>query len=237
MLWVGVPVAHAAPASTAIEDAREYALARGGLVSFAVATPHGRTRGVEVDRHYVAASVVKAMLLVAYLERAHREGRPIGAGARVRLGKMIRDSGNDAATTVYRSVGDAGLRRVAARAGMKRFAVCCTWSAARITAADQARFFLRVDTLVPKPHRPYARDLLATVRPSQSWGVPRVARPRHRVFFKGGWRRTSIGHLVHQVALLETGSERFAVAVLTDGGPKMGYGIETIEGITQRLLR
>jgi len=225
------------PTAAAIQDARDYAISRGGVVSFAVATPDGRVRGLDTERQYVSASVVKAMLLVAHLERADRQGTPIDREARMHLSRMIRRSDNDAADAIYASVGDPGLRRVAALAGMRRFAVCCRWTLAQITAADQARFFARVDRLVPRPHRRFARRLLSTIRASQTWGVPRVARPRFGVFFKGGWRTTSIGHLVHQVALLETGSQRFSIAVLTDGGPTMRYGIETIEGITRRLLR
>jgi hypothetical protein len=64
-----------------------------------------------------------------------------------------------------------------------------------------------------------------------------VARPGWHVFFKGGWRGTGLGQLVHQVARLERGRTRFAMAVMTDGDPSMGYGITTIQGVTARLLR
>ncbi len=56
------------------------------------------------------------------------------------------------------------------------------------------------------------------------------------MFFKGGWRGTDLGQLVHQVARLVGHGRRFAVAVMTDGDPSMGYGIDTIQGLTQRLL-
>jgi hypothetical protein len=55
------------------------------------------------------------------------------------------------------------------------------------------------------------------------------------VFFKGGWRGTSRGQLVHQVARLEKGRTTFSVAIMTDGDPSMGYGINTITGVMQRL--
>jgi hypothetical protein len=56
------------------------------------------------------------------------------------------------------------------------------------------------------------------------------------VFFKGGWRGTVLGQLVHQVARLERGPLRFSLAVMTDGDPSMGYGIGTIRGVAARLL-
>jgi hypothetical protein len=56
------------------------------------------------------------------------------------------------------------------------------------------------------------------------------------VLFKGGWRSTHLGQLVHQAAQLDRGPTRFGMAVLTDGDPSMSYGIGTIEGVTRRLL-
>jgi hypothetical protein len=90
--------------------------------------------------------------------------------------------------------------------------------------------------LVPRRFRAYARSLLSGIAGYESWGIPRVARPRWHVFFKGGWRGTGRGQLVHQVARLERGRTRFGMAVMTDGDPSMGYGITTIQGVTARLL-
>jgi hypothetical protein len=64
-----------------------------------------------------------------------------------------------------------------------------------------------------------------------------VARPLgYQVFFKAGWRPSPDVYLVHQVARLEKGHERFAIAIMTDGDPDMGYGIQTIQSTTYALL-
>ncbi len=71
-----------------------------------------------------------------------------------------------------------------------------------------------------------------------SWGIPALGRPRGcEVFFKGGWRSTGLGQLVHQIARLEGHRRVFSIAVMTDGDPSMGYGIATIQGVTTALLR
>ncbi|MDQ3949349.1 MAG: class A beta-lactamase-related serine hydrolase [Gemmatimonadota bacterium] len=185
---------------------------------------------------FLSASLVKAMLLVAYLDRPEVASRPLDAGGYRLLALMIRRSDNDAATAVHDVVGNRGLVRVAHAAGMRDFAPAPSWGSSGVTAADQARFFFRLDRLVPERHRDYARQLLAKVVPSQRWGIPQAAPPGWSVFFKGGWRPTA-GWTVNQAALLERAPRRLAVSVLTDRGGSYAYGTETVRGVARRLLR
>jgi hypothetical protein len=229
------PVAsfRARPVTTAaaIRRARRFARVRQGTVAFAVLDDEHRPRGLLRTVRFASASVSKAMLLVAVLRRAH--GRPLSGHERGLLRPMITVSDNDAANAVYAQVGGRGLRRVARVARMRKFVDVGHWAGAQITAADQARLFLRIDKLVPARHRRYARMLLASVTRSQRWGIPPVARREHmKIFFKGGWRTG----ITHQVALLESGGRRMALAVLTSGSPSPAYGQKTIERIARRLL-
>jgi Beta-lactamase enzyme family len=74
--------------------------------------------------------------------------RPLSAGDRALLARMIRRSDNAAAGRVLGIVGPGGLRALARRAGMRRFTpVTGIWGLSRIDAADQARYLLRIDTL------------------------------------------------------------------------------------------
>ena len=228
----------AVPGTQQIEAARRYAQRRRGVVSFAVVNASGRLRGHQRTRPYWSASLIKAMILVAYLDRLERRREPLTAWGRSQLEPMIRRSDNDTATRLYRVVGRRALRRVAHRAGMERFVPRAAWGSSQVTAEDQARFFHVIDGLVPARHRDYARRLLASIVATQRWGIPQAAPARYLLLFKGGWRRGMRGgRIVHQVARLETGGERLSIAVLTDANPSHRYGTETIRGVAARLLR
>ena len=221
------------PSAAAIARAIAWLKQRSGVTAVAVVDSDGVLRGWNQDRQFVTASVIKAMLLVEYL-RTHAS---ISSSALATLTPMIEVSDNNAAEAIYHVVGDSRLYALAKAAGMKRFAIYGQLFGAQLTAADQARFFYRLPGLVPNSHRKLALYLLSHVVSYQSWGIPAVARPRGwQIWFKGGWRGTDIGQLVHQVARLHKGAHTFSMAVFTDGDPSQGYGIETIAGVTARVL-
>jgi hypothetical protein len=225
------------PGHGSIDRAQRYVAGRKGIKGFAVMTSEGRMYGSHVHRRFVSASVVKAMLLVAYLRKLDAENRGLDSYSRSLLHPMIHVSDNNAATKVWEIVGDHRLRRLAKRASMTDFSIHGIWANAMISAADQARFFFEMRRLLPHQFRHYADHELSHIVGYESWGIPAVARPRGwKAYFKGGWRSTSRGQLVHQVARLTRHHERIALAVMTDGDPSMAYGIQTIEGTTARLL-
>lgn len=211
-------------------EARRWARRRAGTVGFAVADETGRVEGVNVNHRFFSASVVKAMLALAVVRSAR--DRALTAGERALLRPMIVASENDAAGTVYARVGADALRRIARAAGMTRFDVGGNWADALLTAHDQALLFLRIDRLAPRRHRAYLRRLLASIVPSQRWGIAPVAEERgFHIMFKGGWRTG----IFHQVALLERDGHRIALAVLTSGTDH-GYGRKTQSGLAARVL-
>jgi hypothetical protein len=216
--------------------ARAYAASRAGDVSFAVRTER-RAWSWRGTTPYRSASVVKGMLLVAYLRRADVRGRALRAGERALLGPMVRVSDNRAADAIHGRVGLAALSALGRRAGMRAFAPHPVWGGSTITAADQARFFLRVDRLVPRRHRAYAMALLRGVTPAQRWGIAAAVPAGWRIAFKGGWGRGVTRQVDHQAALLTNAGLRVSIAVLTADNPSAGYGAATQEGVAARLLR
>jgi beta-lactamase family protein len=227
----------ALPGPSEMRRAWRFARRRGGVVSFAVVDTEGLVRTRDGGRLYPSASVVKAMLLVAELRRLRDLGLPLDAGTADVLEAMIAWSDNDAADSIYARVGDPGLLAVAEAAGMRRFTVAGHWGNAQVTAADLARFFSRVRGLLPRPHREPGLRVLASVVSGQRWGLPRAAaRGSWTVYFKGGWRETDSGELVHQAGWLRDGSRELAIAVLTDAQPSRLHAIHTVRGIADRLV-
>jgi beta-lactamase class A len=219
-----------------MQAAIRYQDGRRGDVAFALRTPHA-FYGYRSDHQEWSASVLKAMLLVAYLDRPSVATRPLTAADTGLLDPMIEVSDDDAADTVDTEIGGGGLQALAARVGMDRFAAAePIWGETLITPRDQTRLFLHIDSDVVAAHRAYAMHLLRSITPSQRWGVGEVAPRGWKLYFKGGWG-SGTGLIDSQVALLTRGCARISIAVLTMHDPSHAYGKQTLRGIFARLLR
>jgi hypothetical protein len=233
----GANAASAAPAEgeswrPGVSAARAYASKRAGTVSFALRT-RGHLYGYDSRRAMSSASVVKAMLMVAYLNRRGVRGRKLDGDDRALLAPMIQRSANAAANEVYGIVGSAGLYRLARRVGMRDFTTMSVWGGSQITAADQTKLFLRLERYVVRRHRDTALELLGSIVPRQRWGIARIIPRGWTFYFKGGWTPV----VQNQVGLLRRGDRRLAIAVLTSDSPNPYYGRETERGVASRLLR
>ena len=215
--------------------ARAYSQGRAGEVSFALRTDR-HLYGLHVRRTVPSASVLKAMLLVAYLRRPVVRDRRLRRGDLDLLRPMVRRSDNTTASRVRDIVGNSWLVALARRVGMRAFAPASIWGLSRINAADQTLFFLHLDRFVPRRHRDTALTLLGSIVPPQRWGVGQVQPPGWALYFKGGWGSGS-GAVDHQVALVRRGKRRLSIAILTTGSPSHDYAKQTLRGVAARLLR
>ena len=150
-----------------------YAHRRHGDISFAV---RAGTRDWGYRSHHVVvtASVLKAMLLVAYLDLPSVRDRPLTPTDTALLIPMIRRSDNTAATRVVAIVGDGRLVALARRVGMRNFRPAPIWGLSQTTADDQARYFQRIDSYLAPMHRGWALGQLASIIRAQRWGIGRV---------------------------------------------------------------
>ncbi len=219
-----------------VSSAASYVHGRVGDISFAVRTPTS-FYGYRPDHQEWSASVLKAMLLVAYLDRPSVAGRPLTTNERNLLSAMITVSDNDAADTIDEIVGAEGLTRLAERVGMTHFAAAePVWGESEITPRDQTTFFLNIDRDIVARHRAYAMSLLASIVPSERWGIGEVAPRGWKLYFKGGWG-SGTGLIDNQVALLTRGCARVSVAVLTMHDGSHAYGKQTLKTTFYRLLK
>jgi Beta-lactamase enzyme family len=224
-----------------LSSARDYAKHRKGIIGFALRTKSGFW-GWNQKRQEPSASVIKAMLLVAYLDLPSVRDRELKHKDRSMLDPMIRKSDDHATDKVFNYVGFDGLRALAKRVGMKRFETGDHWGRSKITASDQSRFMLHIDgfitgsdPVVVSHHRAKALKLLTEIVQSQRWGLWDVDTPGWTLHLKGGWGAKT-GWVNSQVALLTRGPMRVAVAILTHDDPSHDYGSETLRKLGTKLL-
>lgn len=222
-----------------VEAAKRFAKDRAGHVGFAFYDDCHRTVGWHENEAFASASVVKAMLMVAYLRKGDVDDRDLRRDERRLLRPMVEKSDNDAANRIYLAVGDGGLNELARDARLERFHTQPVWGNTTLTPATQARFFARIERWIPRRHEDYAMRLLASIVPRQRWGFPPVVPRGWRIHFKGGWTPSSIegGWRINQAATLRTRRRSIGLAVFTRRNPSKKYGTETIEGVGERLLR
>jgi hypothetical protein len=212
-----------------------YAHSRVGDIAFAVRT-RGTFYGYRDTHQEWSASVLKSMMLVAYLDMPSVANRALTSSDTGLLDPMITISDNNAANQIDVIVGNSGLDALAARAGMHDFvAVSPIWGESLITPANMTWFFFHIDSYVVPRHRAYAMHLLASITPSQRWGIGEVAPSGWNLYFKGGWG-SGTGLIDNQVALFTRGCARFSIAVLTMNDGSHDYGKETLREIFRRLL-
>jgi hypothetical protein len=219
-----------------INSAIRYRHRRRGDIAFAVRTARA-LYGYRPDHQEWSASVLKAMLMVAYLDRPSVAQRALNRYDRGLLQPMITSSDNEDADAVDEIVGASGLQALATRVGMTHFEPALPiWGQSEITARDQTKFFAHIDRYIVKRHRAYAMRLLASIVPSQRWGVGEVAPRGWRLYFKGGWG-AGTGLIDSQVALLIRGCARVSIAVLTMNDGSHAYGKQTLKVIFHKLLK
>lgn len=229
------PAGH--PWAKRVAAAKRFASYRRGDVGFAVVDEQGRLRGHHAGGRFESASVVKVMLMAAYLRQGSVRHRGLDDSDRSLLAPMIKRSANGPASTIYQRVGAGALYKLAREAGMKPFSTNPVWGSSRITPSGQAEFLYEIERFIPERHRDYALRLMANIVPRQRWGIPPAVPQGWSIHFKGGWARESAGWKINQVALITNGDRRLALAVLTRGNPSQGYGHGTIRGVAERLLR
>ena len=238
VLLLGLTGSAQAGWSDAVRRAKDYAAQREGVVSFALAAPDGRERGLRASAGWYSASLLKPVVLAAYLRQPTVRDRPLRADERALLAPMIQASADEPANRLVPELGARRLERLGGRLGLAPFEVTLPiWGSSHVTALGYARFFGALPGAVPTLHRPYALHLLRNIVGPQRWGVGAVDTRGWDLLFKGGWRAgRGHGRIVNQAARLSCGDDVVTAVVLTDRDPSHEYGTETVRGVMRRLL-
>lgn len=218
-------------------EVADYLTSRSGVVSVAVYDVV-RARGWAWHPRYrgYTASIVKVDILAALL---HRDGR-LSHWQRALAARMIRESDNDAASTLYAQIGGpAGLERFNGRAGLDQTVANSSWGLTTTSARDQVRLLRLLATpghLLTHWQREYALGLMRSVVGWQCWGVAAGVPEGVSVALKNGWLPLSAarggGWQLNSIGYVRGLGRRYLVAILSNS-PSYAYGVQTIEHIAR----
>jgi beta-lactamase class A len=232
--------------------AASYLSGRDGTVLAAVYDlGTGRTWRIGRGGPQAEASVVKLDVLETLLaERDHGSG--LSSADRALAARMIEESDNDAATSLWYEVGGAArIRSFNARAGLTQTVpsscVVCPgfawpgWGLTTTTPDDQIALLRQLVTpgsLLAPTARGYALSLLENVIPAQRWGISAGVPAGVTVALKNGWlplRGPDGDWQVNSVGWVSGGGRDYLMAVLSTGNPSTQYGIDTISGLAAMM--
>ncbi|MFI5823654.1 serine hydrolase [Streptomyces rishiriensis] len=192
---------------------------------------------------FETASIVKADILAALLLRAQDEGRRLSAAEKTYATAMIETSDNDAASALWRTIGEAeGLDAANERLGLTRTegGEGMLWGLTRTTAADQLTLLRQVfgdDSELSEASRTYLRGLMGRIAAGQDWGVSAAADGSSWAL-KNGWlpRSTTGLWVVNSIGRVGVGGRDYLVAVLSNGNATQAAGISLVEGAAKAAV-
>ncbi|MET7336260.1 serine hydrolase [Nonomuraea sp. NPDC005650] len=237
------------PAKRIGERLDRYLAGRSGRVSAMVKDlATGRLYRYHPGERLITASTAKVQILMALLLRTSWKKLP--AAVRHDADLMIRYSDNHAADRLWLRAGGApGFTRAGRTFGLKdtqgvpgECVDLYCWGITRTSVDDQIRLMRALvsgKSPLKAKDRGQVLNLMGRVVDGQNWGISAAACAGDRVALKNGWLKrvsTKLWATV-SVGLIRGDGHDYAVAVLTEGSPEVGYGIATVEGVTKRIMQ
>ncbi|MFG2532846.1 hypothetical protein [Streptomyces sp. NPDC048516] len=165
--------------------------------------PTGTRCTSDSSKRYDSASTAKTIILGALL---YRSGGTLTEAEDALARKMITDSDNDSATTLWKQLSDlkdpakpnpVRIQEFLDKAGMKETVLDRegSWGLTQVTAGDQAKL-LRIfsgddDSVIGGKGRAYALGLMHQVQSKQRWGATAGAPLDSVIHVKDGWMQRS----------------------------------------------
>ncbi|MCX5167971.1 serine hydrolase [Streptomyces antibioticus] len=248
---VAVPeVDHDALLAEAMESVTVPGDARVSVAVLALDSGAGATYG---DSAFDTASIVKVDILAALLLRAQDAGRRLTTAEKTYAAAMIRNSDNDSASALWRSIGAAeGLDAANERLGLTATegGAGMLWGLTQTTAADQLTLLRQIfgtdsasdsgsdaDSALSAASRSYVQELMGTIAAGQRWGVSAAA-DGSAWRLKNGWLARSTTGLwdVNSIGRVTSGGSDYLVAVVSNGSATQAAGIALVEAAARAAV-
>jgi hypothetical protein len=188
---------------------------------------------------YDTASIVKAQILACMLLHDQDAGHDPTSSEMALAKPMIRESDNNAATSLFQHVGArTGVTKCNKRLGLTQTVVNSSWGLTRTTADDQIRLLSKLVDAGPLDtgSRRTAFTLMNSVDPAQRWGVPSIARSGETTTVKNGWdTRSADGGrwAINTIGRVTSDDTNVSVAVLSHDNRSMSAGVSLVEKVAK----
>jgi len=197
---------------------------------------------VHGDGSYDTASIVKVDILATLLLRAQADDRALTTQEKASAKVMIENSDNDAATSLWKEIGEAdGLASANKLLGLAntKGGTGVLWGLTQTTAADQIELLKEVfgdSSVLDSASRTYIQELMGQVETDQDWGVPSAATGSYAV--KNGWLQRSTDWLwdINSIGRVTAEGHTYLVAVVSKGNATRAEGIDLIEDAAQAAV-
>jgi hypothetical protein len=233
------------PLSELVPGATEFLESRERQWAFAVYLPERNAiYHANGDQPFPMASVVKVVIMLAFLDQRLAGGTPLAEADLDLLQWMVTESDNWAAERLWYEIGgDSAIAAFTEKHSLTGIDVegAPGWGDVTATAIGLTRLFalLYEESFLDEPSRSLAADLLAAVIEEQQWGASAAFppwAPAGTFGTKNGWYPALTGWRVNSVAMqLGGSSEPMVLAGLTRNQESFEYAVETIERVAQRI--
>jgi beta-lactamase class D len=183
---------------------------------------------------------VKVQVLGCLLLTDQDAGRKLTTSEDSRAKLMIRNSDNNATTSLFNQLGkQTAITRCNKRLGLTGTTVNSAWGLTRTTVRDQVKLLSElVDANGPlsAKSRAYAHTLMTTVSADQDWGVPAAAKTGEVAAVKNGWLQRSAENnlwIINSVGRITGDDVDVSIAVLSHRHQTMDGGMAVVEKVAK----
>jgi beta-lactamase class A len=216
-----------------------YVATRVGTIGLVLHDNRDSGRFVWRPRTLQSYSTIKVLILVATLKRAQDRHLALTSTQRALASRMIRYSDNAATDTLLARVGVATCQRVADQLAMTHTVVrggsTGWWGHSTTSTGDLVLLMnsLVRGTYLTSGRRAYVRDLMATVTPSQQWGLGDPLPAGVHVEQKNGWGPMSTGYRLNSFGHVSGHGRSYQVAILSTSPRGFTYGKATVNRVSR----